>query len=324
MIVRWGLDEYEALLSDLGIERPLLVTTPRWTSLGLRAVSVFEDARPHVPAETVEAAAGAAEGCDGLVALGGGSAIDTAKAVSARTALPVVSLPTTYSGAEWTTSFGVRDEKRRRKGGGGGARPVAILYEPRLTLTLPRGETGGTALNALAHCAEALYVEGRNAGAEAEALAGAEKISRALPRVLADGQDVAGRRELLAGAMHAGAALASAGLGLAHAMAQALGGRYGIAHGAANALCLPPALRFNADVAQRELAALAHALGARDASERAEELARLAGFSRLRDLDVPEADLPRVAEEAVLRAGARANPRRASAGDVLELLGTVW
>ena len=324
MIVRWGLDEYEALLEDLGIERPLLVTTPRWTKLGLRAASVFEGARRHVPAETVETAAAAAEGCDGLVAVGGGSAIDTAKAVSARTALPVVSLPTTYSGAEWTTSFGVRDEMRRRKGGGGGARPVAVLYEPRLTLTLPRGETGGTALNALAHCAEALYVEGRNAAAEAEALAGAEKIARALPRVLADGHDLAWRRELLAGASNAGAALASAGLGLAHAMAQALGGRYGIAHGSANALCLPPALRFNADVAKRELAALARALGAREASERAEELAKLAGFSRLRDLGVPEGDLPRVAEEAVLRAGARANPRRATAADVLGLLRTVW
>ena len=120
-------------------------------------------------------------------------------------------------------------------------------------MTLPIGETVGTAMNALAHCAEALYVEGRNPGADEEALAGASLIARALPTVVVDGEDRKGRRELLEGAMHAGAALAGAGLGLGHAMAQALGGRYGIAHGAANAVCLPAALRFNEPVAAEEI-----------------------------------------------------------------------
>jgi maleylacetate reductase len=261
---------------------------------------------------------------DGLVAVGGGSAIDTAKAVSAHTRLPLVSLPTTYSGAEWTSSFGIRDEEARVKGGGGGAHPVGIVYEPELTLSLPREETGGTALNALAHAAEALYVEGRNDDADREAHAGATAISSALPKVLADGEDREARRELLAGAMHAGAALAGAGLGLAHAMAQALGGRFGLPHGALNALCLPPALRFNEPVAGEEIARLAEALGADDAALRAEKLAQLAGFTSLRDLGVPRDQLAEVAEAVVVRPGARANPRRASAGEVHELLLGVW
>ena len=70
-----------------------------------------------------------------------------------------MSVPTTYAGAEWTTRFGIRDPDRRMRGGGGGARLGGAVYEPRLTLSLPRAETVGTAMNALAHCAEALYVE---------------------------------------------------------------------------------------------------------------------------------------------------------------------
>lgn len=325
MIVRWGLDAYDELLAAIGIRSPLLITTRRWDGLELPVAKRFSGVQAHVPVDVVEEAVAAAEEVDGLVALGGGSAIDTAKAVSARTGLPVVSVPTTYSGAEWTGGFGVRDEERGLKLGGGGARVAGILYEPELTLGLPAAESGGTALNALAHTAEALYVEGRNDEADRHALAGAGQIAAALPRVLADGADREARTELLEGAMHAGAALAGAGMGLGHAMAQALGGRYGISHGALNAVCLPPALRFNEPVAGAEIARFGEAIGASGAAaEAAEELARLAGFERLRDLGVPEPELPVVAELASARAGAKANPRPASPAEIAELLRSVW
>ena len=120
--------------------------------------------------------------------------------------------------------------------------------------------------------------------------------------------------------MLAGAAFGSAGLGLAHAMAQAIGGRYGIAHWAANALCLPPALRFNEPVAGDEIARFAEARGTDDAPRQCEDLARLSGFERLRDLGVPEDELDEVAEAAAARPGALVNPRKVTPAQVAELL----
>jgi alcohol dehydrogenase len=107
-------------------------------------------------------------------------------------------------------------------------------------------------------------------------------------------------------------------------MAQAVGGRYGIAHGAANALCLPPALRFNEPVAAEAIARFGDALETSDPPARFEELARLGGFTRLRELGVPEGELDEVAEATVQRAGAKANPRPASAAEVAELFRSIW
>jgi maleylacetate reductase len=319
MIIRWGLGELAGVLAELGVRRAALVTSERFGGLDLPVVVRFTGVRPHAPVDVVTAATEAARGADGVVGLGGGSAIDTAKAVAAATGLPLVAVPTTYAGAEWTPYFGMRDEARRVKAGGAGAGTAGIVYDPALTLDLPREETVGTALNALAHCAEALY-----AGPCEGATKGARLIGRRLPEVVTTPRDLAARTGLLEGAMHAGDALAERGLFLAHAMAQALGGRYGLSHGAMNALCLAPALRFNAAVVPDAVAAFGAALGGDDPAGRVEELARLGGFERLRDLGVPEEDLPGLARVTADRPGARANPRAASPEDVEGLLRSIW
>jgi maleylacetate reductase len=319
VIVRWGLEALGPLLTELGSERPLLVTSDRFGGLELPVQARFTGVRTHAPIETVEAATVAAGDADGLVALGGGSAIDSGKAVSAVTGLPLVAVPTTYAGAEWTQYFGMRDAARGVKTGGSGAHTAGVVYEPKLTLGLPRAETVGTALNALAHCAEALY-----AGECEDATIGARLIDRWLPVVVEDGTDLEARTGLLEGAMHAGKALGERGLFLAHAMAQALGGRYGLPHGAMNAICLAPALRFNATVVPATLEMLGEALGRDDPTARVVELARLGGFERLRDFGVPESDLASLAEDVVARPGAIANPRPAGTADVEGLLRSVW
>jgi maleylacetate reductase len=319
VIVRWGLDLLAALLTELGSARPVLVTSARLAGLDVPVSSRYTGVRPHSPVETVAAAIEAAREADLVVAAGGGSAIDTGKAVSAETGLPVVAIPTTYAGAEWTLFFGMRDEARRLKTGGSGARVVGVVYEPALTLELPRSETVGTALNALAHAAEALY-----AGPLDDATIGARLIGVHLPAVVGDGHDPSARTGLLEGAMHAGRSLGERGLFLGHALAQALGGCYGLPHGAMNALTLPPALRFNEPVVPEAVALLAEALGTEDAAGRVEQLARLGGFERLRDFGVPEADLREIAKAVVERPGARANPRPVSAGEAEELLRSIW
>jgi len=317
--VRWGLGELPRLLAELGIEQPYLVASLRWEP-PVEVVGRWSE----VPSERIADAAKATDKADGLLAVGGGSAIDLAKAISVETGLPIVSVPTTYSGAEWTPSFGVRDHDRRMRGGGSGANLAGIVYEPELTLGLPNEVTVGTSSNALAHTAEALYVKGRNPEGDREALAGAKLISEWLPQVVERPNDLEARRNLLEGAMHAGAALASAGLGLGHALAQALGGRYGLPHGAMNALSLPQALRFNEPVAGAEIARFGDAMGTDDPIGRVEELARLGGFERLRDFGVPETELEEVAAATRVRPGARANPRPATLTALVELLRAMW
>jgi maleylacetate reductase len=315
VIVRWGLAELPGLLAQLGVTRPLLVASERWgnRNLGVRTAARWTE----VPSDQIAAAAEHAG--DGVLAVGGGSAIDLGKAISAEADVRLVSVPTTYAGAEWTAYYGVRDSDRKMRGGGTGAHLGGVIYEPELTLSLPRAETVGTAMNALAHCAEALYVQGHNPEADEHALTGGALIGEWLPRVVETPGDLGARTKLLEGAMHAGMALGRSMLGLGHAMAQALGGRYGLPHGAMNALCLPEALRFNESVAPDAVRRFREAVGSD-----VEALARLGGFERLRDFCIPEDELGEVAAATVERAGAKANPRPATAAEVEQLLHNIY
>jgi maleylacetate reductase len=308
------------------------VTTRRGSAAarGLPVAGVYDGVRTHVPVETVRDVAALARELevDGLVGLGGGSAIDTCKAVVGHEGLnaKVIGVPTTYAGAEWTPFFGML-LRPGRKGGGGDeqARPVGAVYDPELTRGLPLAETVGTAMNALAHCAEAYYTPNRSDRGDRHADCGATAISYALPIVAREPGGIYGRTRLLEGAMRAAMAVGEAGLAFGHALAQAIGGHYGLPQGHMNAICLPAALRFNEPVVPEAVGRFSRALGTDDAASRLEELAVLGGFPlRLRDHGVPEDDLPGLAEAAAARPGTKANPRPVTAEDALPVLRSVW
>ena len=303
--------------------------------------STFGGVRSHVPASAVQAAMLQArrDGVDGIVSFGGGSCMDLGKAVSYfmeqeagtpgasytdRPALLHVAVPTTYSGAELTPFFGVTDERTRAKSGGGGptTAPVAVVYDPVLTLSTPPRVSAETAMNALAHCVEATYATRRSPEAEAIALAGADRIVRSLPAVVDEPDDIEARTALLEGAALAGRALENASMGVHHGLAQLLGARAGISHGLANALLLPHAMRFNAEVAPAELARLGAVLG--DPADPAAAVARLAARAglpaTLAEVGVSDEDLDAVARLSQSSVAVRANPRPVSEEDARAIL----
>ena len=165
-------------------------------------------------------------------------------------------------------------------------------------------------------------MKGRNDEGDREALAGARADRRVAAASRREPPTTSKRgRNLLEGALHAGAALAAAGLGLAHAMAQALGGRFGLPHGAMNALTLPPALRFNAPVAEREIARF----GAGAGHERPGRPGRRsshgsAAINASATWACPKTSSTTVAEAAADRPGAQANPRPANSSQISGLL----
>ena len=311
--------------------RPVFVATPSQRAVadsaaalpGIESGGRFDGVRPHVPKESVEALTAFAQErrADVFVAIGGGAAIDLAKAASAANALPVVAVATTYGGSELTRFAGQTDN--REKGRVVSTAPRALVYDPELTLDLPLRASAGSAMNALAHAVEALYAP---QAAPLALLAAEEALRRiapalhALPRAPRD-LDV--RSELLYGGYLGGVALAGSGMALHHRIAHVLGGRYGIAHGDANAVILPHVVRFNASDAHAAIERVARALHADDASAALATLARDAGApTSLAELGLPADELGPLAD-AVL-AQPLTNPREVERPALLALLADAW
>lgn len=321
----------------------------------LQGLSVLHapDIPAHSSVELVEqlTAEAYAHGAQAIVAVGGGSSSDTAKAVALLLAeggrladhasrftppadlhipallqpkIPIVTIPCTASGAEVTPSLGVRDAQGRKLlFTDPQLASRVVLLDARANVAVPAPIMLATGMNGLAHCIEGLYSKERSPLAELLALDAMQRFALALPAVHAVPDDVGARAELLYAAHLSGLVLVNARTCLHHAICHAIGSVTGAPHGQANAVMLPHALRFNADAVRQALErASATVAGGGDVIEWLENLAQALSLPRrLRDIGVDRQDLDRVAAKTMGERGLYFNPRTVNdASEVRDLL----
>lgn len=339
------LSQVPQLLASSGAAHPLLVASPRQAAAPafcamaarLPAYTLFSSVPADPTVDVVEEMVllFRRTGCDSLVAVGGGSPIDAAKATAARLArprrtlsrlrgvlkirrpiVPLVAVPTTAgTGSETTIAAVITDQEHHKYAIEDLCLiPRFAMLDPELSLSLPPRITACTGMDAMTHAVEAytnrLYNTHETRRLAQEAV---QAIFRFLPRAFSDGSDLAARQALLTASYQAGFAFTRAGVGNVHALAHALGGLYGIPHGMACAVLLPPVLADYGSAVYPRLAQLARAAGLPSAGDEAAQartfIAALRAMNRRFSLPdgfdcIREEDLPRLARWAE----AEANP----------------
>lgn len=293
--------------------------------LGERAAAMFPRAAMHTPvAVTEEAMRIVSEGnVDCLVAIGGGSTTGLSKAIAYRTGLPQIIIATTYAGSEMTPILGQTEGGVKTTLSDQQVVPEIVIYDVRLTLSLPPAFSGTSGINAIAHAVEALYAKERNETTSSLAAEGIRKLARALPVIVADPLHMDARSDALLGASLCGQCLARVGMALHHKLCHTLGGSFGLPHAETHTVVLPHAAAYNAAAAPAAMQTVADALGAADAPLGLYELGRaVTAKMALRDLGLDESDLDRAAELAVQHP--YWNPRPVERDGIRELLGRAW
>lgn len=327
------LADIPARLTRYGVRRPLVVASRRQCAdpafqqmlSRLEGYTLFSDIKPNPPVSTVEAAAALYRQahCDSLVAVGGGSPMDTAKAAAAlvarpgkapeqlagllkvrRAIPPFIAVPTTAgTGSETTIAAVVTGADHHKYAINDLCLiPRCAVLDPLLTVSLPPHTTAETGMDALTHAVEAYigrFYHTRQTDAMAEEAV--VTIFRTLEHACAHGDDVEARQALLTASYQAGVAFTRAGVGNVHAIAHTLGGLYGVGHGLANAVLLPVVLRDYGAAAHRRLARLAEMVGLSGDSEADRANAFIdaifgmnvrlgipAGFTCIREEDLPQ------------------------------------
>jgi alcohol dehydrogenase len=365
--IRFGfntVNDLAALVRELGGSRVFLVIDPGVVAAGLLepvSASLAADKIPFTVYDRVDPEPGlkladngaklARKGkCDCVVGVGGGSAMDIAKAVSilltnggkaedyiglgkiAKNGVPKIMIPTTAgTGAEVTFTAVFINEKTGSKAGMNGdpLYPDAAILDPALTLSIPPHVTATTGIDALTHALEAYVSTQAHTISDMYALEAIDLIASNLGKAYANGGNIEARSAMLLGSLLAGKALATAGVGLVHAMAYPLGGMHKIPHGLANAVLLPYVMAYNLIGAPERFSTLAEMFGVdvsgmtlREAAEAAVEAVwRLnddVGIPKnLQELGIPREDIPEMAKIALTVARPVANnPRRPSREEV--------
>ena len=366
--------ELPALLRQYGLARPLVVTDPVMVSIGLveRCLeplrqagidhAVFSETVPEPTDTVIEAGAVLLRGgsFDCLVGFGGGSPIDTAKAMSILATgtgpmrdykvpfaadaakLPVIAIPTTAGTGSEVTRFTVvtdtaRDEKMLIAGMG--ALPLAAIVDYTLSISVPRRTTADTGVDSFTHALEAFVSRRANPYSDAQARAAMALIGRHLRTACAEPANAVAREGMMLGATLAGLAFSNASVALVHGMSRPIGAHFHVAHGLSNAMLLPAVTRFGLAAAEARYAEASRIAGFASDGDRdalaAEKLAE--GLAALNaELDVPsprawgiaadvwEAKLPLMAEQALASGSPANNPRVPDKEEIVALYRAVY
>jgi choline dehydrogenase len=343
--------------SLLGMRRPLLVTDAGVKAAGLLDTAlealrgsdvepvVFDKVKANPGVELVDAGAAEyrAQGCDGLVAIGGGSSMDTAKGIGVvavhdgsivdyewghtpiRSRIPpMIAVPTTAgTGSEVTLWAVITDPKRKIKFNVGGTPDIAswvALIDPELTIKLPPGVTAGTGMDALAHAVECFTMVYHQPFTDAVALLAMEYVAKYLRVAFSQAQNLEARYHMSAAAMLAGLAYGTDSAGAAHAMSQTAGGVHDAPHGALTARLLGPVMEYNHSGEPERFARMAVAFGldtrsvstwraAEMAVEYVHELTRDVEIPGMQELGFGEDEIPMLADKAFADPQTIGNPR---------------
>jgi len=363
--------ELGQVVADLGAQRAFVVADKGVVAAGLLALvlnglernvvvaGVYDNVPANSSLDTVnEAAAAAREAqADILIAVGGGSPIDTAKGmriiltlggsvpdyegynVIGQPLMPMIAVPTTAgTGSEVTAIAVIKDEAEGRKISivSRYIVPDLAVLDPELTLTLPPRLTAATGMDALSHAVETYVSTENNPFSDSLALAAIDSVANHLRDAVQEGNNLEPRSQMLIASCMAGIAFSNSLLGVVHALAHAIGGKYPVHHGTLNSIILPFGMEYNAPIAPERYVRIARAMGV-NAGGRSDEEVIADGISavrrlaadcalplRLRDVEVPEQALPELASLAIVEAAIFNNPRVATEGELLELLRAMW
>lgn len=320
------------------------------------AYEIFSDLKPNPTVKNVQAGVEAfrRSGADAIVAVGGGSAMDTAKAVGIIAAnpafgdvvslegtaptvtrsVPVFALPTTAgTAAEVTINYVITDEENTKKMVCVDPKdiPAVAVIDAELMAAMPKGLTAATGMDALTHAIEGYVTKGAWTLTDMFELKAVELIARWLPAAVENGADTEAREGMAVAQYIAGMGFSNVGLGLVHGMAHPLGAFYDIPHGVANALLLPYVMQYNMESSPAKFGDVARAMGVdtagmdtRQAAQAAVDAVRALAVrvgipQRLSSLGVREEDLPRLAASALADVCTPGNPRDTNAGEILAL-----
>jgi choline dehydrogenase len=359
LVQRLGaIQELGSEASQLGMRRPLLVTDPGVKAAGLLDVAlevlrksdvepvVFDKVRANPPVALVDEGAGEyrSQGCDGLVAIGGGSSMDTAKGIGVVAAHddgsivdyewggrpiaaripPMIAVPTTAgTGSEVTLWAVITDPKRKIKFNVGGTPNIAswvAVIDPELTVKLPAAVTAGTGMDALAHAVECYTMSYHQPFTDAVALLAMEYVARYLRVAYSQAANLEARYHMSAAAMLAGLAYGTDSAGAAHAMSQTAGGVHDAPHGELTARLLGPVMEYNYSGEPERFARMAQAFGldvhgastweaAEMAVDYVHQLTADVGIRGMQELGFSEDEIPMLADKAFADPQTIGNPR---------------